>query len=197
MGRIHVDEKYVKINKVNHYDMNAIDSKTRFVLAHLLVKHRTLDKVIEFLGQIKDSCYEQILRRYEQEKHKPVKNRKLVCFVCDGFENYRNGFNKLFYRIAKLTFGVPIKAKVMGLKYNNNPIERYNEDIEQRYKVMRNFKSYEPANCFLEMKRIVHNFVNPHMQLNGLAPAEMAGVKLGLGRNRLLSLIKYSYMTIT
>lgn len=176
--------------------MNAIDSKTKFVLAHLLVEHRTKDKVVEFLRQIKDSCYDQILAKYESEKHKPVKKRKLICFVCDGFENYRNAFNKLFYRVAKLTFGVPIKAKVKGLKYNNNSIERYNEEIEQRYKTMRTFKNSEYAGSFQEMRRIVHNFVNPHMQLKGDTPAERANVKIILGRNKLLSLIKYVHLTI-
>ena len=195
-GRIHIDEKYVKVGKVEYYDLNAIDSKTKFVLAHLLVEHRTKEKVVEFLSQVKGSCYDQILAKYHSERHKPVKKRELVRFVCDGFENYRNAFNKLFYRVAKLTFGVPIKAKVKGTKYNNNPIERYNEEIEQRYKIMRNFKNSVYAGSFLEMRRIVHNFVNPHMQLKGNTPAERANVKIIDGRNKLLSLIRYVHLTI-
>jgi len=95
-----------------------------------------------------------------------------------------------------LTFGVPIKAKVKGTKYNNNPIERYNEEIEQRYKIMRNFKKSVYAGSFLEMRRIVHNFVNPHMQLKGNTPAERANVKIIHGRNKLLSLIRYIHLTI-
>ncbi len=74
---------------------------------------------------------------------KPKKERKLIIFVCDKFENYGAAFNKIFYRVAALRFGVPIKAKRNGLKYNNNHIERYNQEIKDRIKIMRGFFSLE------------------------------------------------------
>ena len=110
--------------------------------------------------------------------------------MCDKFENYKSAFNKLFYYVAKLRFGVPIKAKRNGLKYNNNHIERYNQDIKDRIKTMRDFFSYRRAEYFLNLKRIIHNFVNPHMQLKGKTPAEAAEVDLKLGRNKLYNLIR-------
>lgn len=76
------------------------------------------------------------------------------------------------------------------MKHNNNPIERYNQDIEDRVKTMRNFASFSRAEHFLNLKRIIHNFINPHMQLKGLTPAEKAEIDLKLGRNKLLELIK-------
>jgi hypothetical protein len=85
---------------------------------------RSLADVIKFMREIKDSCYEQILTIYRKERYKPVKKRKLIRFVCDGFENYRNAFNRLFYRVATLSFGVPIGCRKYGLKHNNNAIER-------------------------------------------------------------------------
>ncbi|MBS3096709.1 DDE-type integrase/transposase/recombinase [Candidatus Woesearchaeota archaeon] len=157
-GRIHYDEKYVKVKKKDCYDLNAIDSKTKYVLAHLFVEKRTL--------------------------------KKCVVFVCDKFENYRTAFNKLFYRVAKLRFGIPIKAKRNGLKHNNNHIERYNQDIKDRIKTMRNFGSDAGAEYFLNLKHIIHNFVNPHMQINGKTPAEAAGIDLKLGRRKLLNIIR-------
>ena len=132
-----------------------------------------------------------MLIRYNQEKNKPKRKRKLTIFVCDKFENYKNAFNKLFYYVAKLRFGVPIKAKKNGLKHNNNHIERYNQDIKDRIKTMRNFGSDNGAEYFLNLKHIIHNFVNPHMQLKGKTPAEAAGIDLKLGRRRLLNLIRY------
>ena len=175
--------------------MNAIDSKTKYVLAHLFVEKRTIGKCIEFLRQIKITCYKQILERCNQERRKPKKKRKLIIFVCDKFENYRTAFIKLFYRVAKLRFGVPIKAKKNGLKHNNNHIERYNQDIKDRIKTMRNFGSDKGAEYFLNLKHIIHNFVNPHMQLKGGTPAEAAGIDLKLGRRKLLNLIKYRAKT--
>jgi len=196
-GRIHMDEKCVRIGTELNYDLNAIDSKTKFVVAHRTVKRRTMPEVITFLREIKDSCYDQLLEKYRKEQHKPVRERKLIRFVSDGFENYRNAFNKLFYRVAELRFGVPIACKKYGLEHNNNPIERYNEGIAQRYKIMRGFKSFKSANSFLEMRRIIYNFVNPHMELDGRTPAEEAGILLPLNQNRLLSLIRYCYIPKT
>ena len=87
------------------YDLNAIDSVTKFVLAHLFVDKRTKRKCYEFLKQIKDNCYEQILEIFEREKYKKVRDRKLIEFICDKFANYKSAFMKLFGRVCKLTFG--------------------------------------------------------------------------------------------
>ena len=159
-------------------------------MAHLFVEKRTVGKCIEFLGQIKITCYKQILERYKQERNKPKNKRKLTIFVCDKFENYRTAFNKLFYKVAKLRFGIPIKAKINGLKHNNNHIERYNQEIKDRIKIMRNFGSEKGAEIFLNLKHIIHNFVNPNMQLKGITPAEAAGINLKLGRRKLLNIIR-------
>ena len=164
-------------------------------MAHLFVEKRTIKKCIEFLNQIKITCYKQIFERYKQERNKPKNKRKLIIFVCDKFENYRTAFNKLFYRVAKLRFGISIKAKKNGLKHNNNHIERYNQDIKDRIKTMRNFGSDKGAEYFLNLRHIIHNFVNPHMQLNGSTPAEAAGIDLKLNRRKLLNLIKYRAKT--
>lgn len=140
-------------------------------------------KCVEFLNQIKITCYDQILERYNQK-------RKIV-FVSDKFCNYKGAFNKLFFRVATLHFGVPIKAKVTGFKHNNNPIERYNGEIKSRIKIMRGeFKAFKKAEAFLNLKRIIHNFVNPHSTLGGRTPAEEAEIDLKLGRNKLLELIQ-------
>jgi transposase-like protein len=146
------------------------------------VKRRTPAKCIIFLRQIKETCYEQIFQRY-------IEKNKIV-FVSDKFGPYKIAFNKLFFRVAKLTFGIPIACKKYKLKHNNNPIERYNQDIDDRIKVMRNFGSFNGAEDFLNLKRIIHNFVNPHMQLKWVTPAEKTGLDLKLGRNKFLTLIK-------
>lgn len=128
-----------------------------------------------------------------------MKIDKRIIFVCDGFENYKNAFNKLFYRVAKLQFGVPIACKKFGLKHNNNPVERYNGKIKDRLNCMRGeFKSFEYAEAFMNLQHVINNFVNPHQQLRGKTPADKAGIKLKLKRNRLLSLIEFvreSYIT--
>ena len=154
-------------------------------MAHSLVERRTKKEVIDFYKKIKITCYKQILERYKQNK------KDKIIFVSDGFRNYKNAFNKLFFRVAKLQFGVPIACKKYGYEHNNNPIERYNEDIDDRIKTMRHFGSFEGAENFLNLKSIIHNFVNPHMQLQGKTPAEEAVMDLKLERQKLFNLIKF------
>lgn len=173
------------------YDLNSIDSKTKYVLAHLFVVERTKEKCYELFKQIKDSCYKQILEIYNKEKQKPPEKRKLITFVSDGFENYKNSAKKLFNHVAKIVSGVPIACKKYGLKHNNNHIERYNGDIKDRIKNMRGgFRSLKGAEEFLNLKRTIHNFINPHSSLKGSTPAEAAGINLKLGRQKLLELIR-------
>ena len=96
----------MKVKRDNCYDLNCIDNKTKFVTAHLFVDKRDEENCVKFLTQIKTTCYNQILAKYYYKKFTGIDER--IIFVSDGFENYRNAFNKLFYRIAKLQFGVPI-----------------------------------------------------------------------------------------
>jgi len=158
----------------------------------LFVDKRTKKKCYEFLKQIKDSCYEQILEIFEKEKYKKIEERKLIEFTCDKFANYKSSFMRLFGRICKLNFGVPIACKKYNLEHNNNPIERYNGKIKDRIKNIRSgFKSFDDAKHFMDLRRIIYNYVNPHQELNGKTPAEMAEINLKLGRNKLLGLIRY------
>lgn len=172
--------------------MNAIDSKTKYVLAHLFVEKRTKQRCYEFLKQIRDSCYEQILKVYENEKHKKIKDRELIRFICDKFANYKSAFRRLFYRTANLSFGVPIACKKYNLEHNNNPIERYNGKLKERVKIMRGgFRSFHGAEDFMNFQKIIYNFVNPHHELKLMTPAEIADINLNLGRNKLLNLVRY------
>ena len=191
-GRQHYDEKYTKANKKDCYDLNCIDHITKYITEHLFVDKRTRSKCVEFLSQIKKTCYEQILEIYKREKYKQKKKRKLIRFVCDGFENYKSAWSILFYRVTNLSFGVSIKANKGGLKHNNNHIERHNGKTKDRIKVMRGgFRSFEGAEVFLNLRHIIYNFVHSYQGLNGKTPAEAAEIILPLGRNKILGLIKY------
>ena len=130
------------------------------------------------------------MKKYYLKKFTGIDER--ITFVCDGFENYKSAFNKLFGITAKLTFGVPIACKKYNLQHNNNAIERYNGKLKDRIKNIRGgFKNFDDAKCFMDLRRTIHNFVNPHQELNGKTPAEMAGINLDLGRNKLLKLIEF------
>ncbi len=190
-GRVHTDEVYVKVKGKGYYSINSIDSKTKYNLATTFTKHRSKQKCRAHFKKLKNKIGSQVKSIWEREKDKPVKERKLITFVSDGFEGYKIGFNYHFYRIAKLTFGVPIACKKHGLSYNNNAIERHNEDFKQRSNVMRGFKSKDSGSAFIELRRIVYNFVRTHLGL-GKTPADEAGLMMPLGNNKLLNLISLS-----
>lgn len=190
-GRIHLDEKVVHIGAQHCYDLNAIDSKTNYVLAHSFVEKRTLSACKKFYQQINKTCHAQIIERYRQERIKPKNKRKLITFVSDKFCLYKTAWKKVFFRVTILRFGVPIACKKYGLAHNNNIIERYNGDLKDRLKTMRGgFGSIAGAEEFLNLKHIIHNFINPSQKLNGRTPAEAADIHLNLGRQKLLTLIK-------
>jgi len=158
----------------------------------LFVGKRTKQKCYEFLKQIKDSCYEQILKKFNQEKHKKVEDRNLIEFTCDKFANYKTAFMKLFGRVCKLNFGISIAYKKHGVKHNNNAIERYNGKTKDRIKNIRSgFKSFGDASNFMSLRRVIHNFVNANQELQEKTPAEVAGINLKLGRNKILGLARY------
>ena len=78
------------------------------------------------------------------------------------------------------------------MKHNNNPAERYNGKLDDRLKIIRGgFGNFEGAESFMNLQRVLHNFVNPHQELKGKTPAEMSEINLELGRNKLLNLIRY------
>ncbi|KXA98446.1 hypothetical protein AKJ40_04660 [candidate division MSBL1 archaeon SCGC-AAA259M10] len=169
--------------------MNAIDKKTKYNLNTKFIQSRTNENFDEYFKELKNVIGEQVREIYEKEKQKPPEDRNLVTFVTDKLDQYKNAFENHFTHMADFDFGVPIAQSEYGLEHNNNPIERHNGDIKQRYKVMRNFKSYETAAAFLNLRRTIYNHVRPHQSL-GHTPGEEAGIDLDLAKNRLLDLIE-------
>ncbi|MGI0083763.1 MAG: integrase core domain-containing protein, partial [Nitrososphaerales archaeon] len=73
---------------------------------------------------------------------------------------------------------------------NNNRIERMNGTLRERVKVQRGWKSFESQ--IAEGQRIHYNFVKPHMALEGMTPAQRAGIPI---ENKWLELLKRSITT--
>src|ERR687888_265105 len=60
--------------------------------------------------------------------------------------------------------------------HNNNKIERFNGEVRDREKVMRGLKKKDTP--ILTGYQIFHNYVRPHMALDGQTPAERCGIKI-------------------
>ena len=70
---------------------------------------------------------------------------------------------------------------------HNNKMERMNGEIRDREKTMRGLKNTDSA--ILQGYQLYHNYIRPHMALNGKTPSEVAGITLE-GKNKWLTLIQ-------
>jgi hypothetical protein len=66
-------------------------------------------------------------------------------------------------------------------------MERMNGEIRDRERVMRTLE--KPDSPILDGYQIFHNYVRPHMALNGKTPAEEAGIIIK-GQNKWLTIIQ-------
>lgn len=174
-GRIHFDEVFLKVKGKQVYLWGAIDSKTKFRFSGPLTKTRSYEKGAKPL--------------FRQVKHRSIGTPRRI--VSDKLGHYKKGFDKYFRNSGvKLSHGVPIACKKYGLKYNNNAIERDQRRIRQFSNPKGSFQDDCSAEEQLTLYDSFHNYIFPHPELRGKTPAEMAGIHLSLGRNRLNSLIK-------
>ena len=66
-------------------------------------------------------------------------------------------------------------------------MERLNGEIRDREKVMRGLKKMDTP--VLDGYQIFHNYIRPHMSLDGKTPSEIAGIKIE-GDNKWITLIQ-------
>lgn len=70
---------------------------------------------------------------------------------------------------------------------NNNKMERFNGEFRDREKIMRGIKKMD--SMIFDGYQIYHNYVRPHMSLNGQTPADKAGIEVK-GNNKWITLIQ-------
>ncbi len=70
---------------------------------------------------------------------------------------------------------------------NNNKMERLNGEIRDREKTMRGLKKMDTP--ILTGYQLFHNYIRPHMGLEGKTPSEMAGIEIN-GENKWITLIQ-------
>jgi transposase-like protein len=169
--RWHADEQFIKAGDRLYYVWSVMDGESRYILSNLVSKKRSTVEAREVFKKAKDHA-----------KGKPSE------VVTDGLPSYKKAFNKVFYdhhRSVKHAKGVGITGAI-----NNNRIERYHGAVRDREKVFRGVNGDEKAlQGLMDGYRIYHNFVKRHKTL-GMTPAEKAGIRLELGRNKWLGLIQ-------
>lgn len=169
----HVDEQVIKSKGKHVWVWNSLDSETRFLLATKVTEKRS----------IKDA--RKVLR-----KSKKTAEYKPEFIVTDGLFSYEKAISREFHA-RRLPKTHHIRLAKFEDKVNNNLIERYHSTFRERDKVMRGFKGNHNAQFFSEGFRMYYNYLRPHQGLDGMTPAQMAGIDFEFnGGNRWLQLIR-------
>jgi putative transposase len=162
---VRADELYLRLNGDMRYLFSMIDDSTRYWLA-------------QEVGETKDKHDARQLFI----KARRVMGKQPKTLITDGLPTYSVACRQIFPKtnhIRKITFD--------GKVHNNNKMERFNGEIRDREKTMRGLKKKDTA--ILQGYMLFHNFLRPHMALDGKTPAEACGIKVE-GENKWLTLIQ-------
>jgi transposase-like protein len=163
------DELFIRVKGKPKYIYALMDDETRFWIAK----------------QVSDSKYvADITPMFHQAKTSTQK--KPTVFITDGAPNFSRAYkNEYWTQFGKRTKHIS-HIHIAG-DFNNNKMERMNGEIRDREKVMRGLKKMDTP--IVEGYRIYHNYVRPHMGLEGKTPADLAGIKIA-GTNKWITLIQ-------
>ncbi len=164
------DELYMKFHGDMKYVFAMMDDETRFWIA----------KEIADTKETHDA-------RYLFQMAKQTAGKKPQILITDGLRSYHDAWLKEFRTNKQIDSTVHIRKITLAGTHNNNKMERMNGEIRDREKVTRNLKTVDSP--ILTGYQIFHNYVRPHMGLNGKTPAEVAGIEVK-GQDKWITLIQ-------
>jgi transposase-like protein len=164
------DELFLKVKGNMKYLYAMMDDQTRFWIAQ----------------EVADTKYTADVRElFKLGKRIAEKTPKTL--ITDGAANFHEAYLKEFYTMDKVNRTEHIREIRIAGKVHNNKMERLNGEIRDRERVMR---TLEKANTpILTGIQIFHNYIRPHMALEGKTPADKAGIEVK-GKNKWLTLIQ-------
>ena len=162
------DEVWAKINGNRKYVFALMDDATRFYLA-------------QEVSETKERHDARTLFRNAKERA----GKRPAIMITDGLPSYHEAFNKEYYSNKKDSIHINT-IKLTG-EHNNNLMERANGEFRDREKCTRGLKINDSP--MIQGYEVYHNFIKPHMGLNGKTPADMAGIEI-LGENKWKTIIE-------
>lgn len=118
---------------------------------------------------------------------KQIAGKQPKTLVSDGAPNFHEAYMKEFWTQNLETRTEHIRHIKLSGQRHNNKMERMNGEIRDREKVTRNLKTLDTP--ILSGMQIYHNYIRPHMALDGKTPAEKGGIKVE-GENKWLTIIQ-------
>jgi putative transposase len=164
------DELYLKVKGDMKYLYAMMDNDTRFWIAQ----------------QVADTKYTADVTPLFREG-KRIAAKTPTTIITDGAFNFESAFRSAFRRESKAMMVQHVRHVRMSGDRNNNRMERFNGEIRDREKVMRSLKKADSP--ILTGAQIFHNYVRPHMALDGSTPADKAGITIK-GNDKWLTLIQ-------
>lgn len=160
----HADETIIKIQGVKYYVWFIIDSETRFVLGYHLSPYRTSTQAHSLFNHV------SILGNPNS-------------IVSDRYDAYIVPTKQFFPNSTH------IRVENFMADISNNIIESFNNRFKAWYKTKRGFHSVKSANSLIFVFVFFFNFIRPHMALNNLTPAQVAGAIYDSNPNNLFAFV--------
>ncbi len=169
------DEMWFKVKGNPKYLYALLDDESRFWIAKLVAGDKFSHEASEWASQL-------------FREGKEIAGKKPKILITDGLKAYHQAFNREFFSFRQRQ-GVTHIQHAAWKKTNtaNAKMERFNGEIRDREKVMRSLKRSDTP--ILTGYQIFHNYVRPHMALDGQTPAEKAGIKVG-GNDKWVTIIQ-------
>ena len=149
----HTDETVVKIAGSKHYLWFVVDSETRFIIGFHLTPYRNSPQAFALLNEA-------------------AAHGKPNAIVSDRYAAYKVPVKSIFEDVKH------IRVESFKDDVSNNLIECFHKQFKAWYKTKQGFSSFKTANNLISMFIFFFNFVRPHSALDGLTPAQVAGLNL-------------------
>lgn len=120
------------------------------------------------------------------QKGKEIAEKNPKTLIPDGAPNFRSVRKRVLHESPRST-NRAYPRYTHDATVHNNRMERMNGEIRDRERVMRTLEKADSP--ILAGIQIFHNYVRPHMALDGKTPAEVAGITVE-GENKWLTLIQ-------
>ena len=164
------DEVYTKVRGEMKYLFALIDDETRYWIAKEVADRKE--------GHDASGLFRQA---------KEITGTKPKVIITDGLHSYADAYRKEFWTVERRYRTLHIRHIHLQGDMNNNKMERFNGEFRDREKVMRGIKKEDSV--MFDGYQIYHNYIRPHMGLNGKTPAEKCVIHVK-GNNKWLTLIQ-------